>query len=95
MKIALNRDFGGFGLSKAAYEALGIPWDGYGYAYRDDDQRTDPRLIEVIERLGSRAASGPLAKLKIIEIPDDVDFIIDDYDGLETIHERHRSWPDE
>ena len=26
------------------------------------------------------------------EIPDDVEWEIDDYDGIETIHEVHRSW---
>ena len=31
MKIAVNRRYGGFGLSKAVYEELGIEWDGYGY----------------------------------------------------------------
>jgi len=30
--------------------------------------------------------------LKIIEIPEDVDWEVDEYDGLETIHEKHRSW---
>lgn len=31
MKIAVNKCFGGFGVSKAVYDELGIVWDGYGY----------------------------------------------------------------
>lgn len=55
------------------------------------DSRTDPKLIQVIEELGKKA-NGSCADLKIVEIPDDVDWEIDDYDGSETIHEKHRSW---
>lgn len=55
--------------------------------------RTDPDLIKVIEELGSEKASGACAKIKIVEIPDDVAWEIDDYDGIESIHEVHRSWP--
>lgn len=53
--------------------------------------RTDPILIRVIEELGEEA-NGFCAELKIIEIPDGVEFEIDEYDGMESIHEKHRSW---
>lgn len=56
------------------------------------ENRTDPDLIKVIEELGSENASGGCAKLKIVEIPDGVQWEIDEYDGIETIHEVHRSW---
>jgi hypothetical protein len=49
-------------------------------------------LVEVVVRLGSERASGRLAKLKVIEIPDGIDWILYDYDGIETVHEKHRSW---
>lgn len=39
-----------------------------------------------------KKASGKCAELKVIEIPDGVDWEIDDYDGIETVHEKHRSW---
>jgi len=90
MKVAINRCLGGFCLSKAAYEELGIEWDGYGFKF--DDDRTNPMLIEVIEKLGSEAASGSYAELKIIEIPDDIGWIIEGYDGREWISEIHRTW---
>jgi hypothetical protein len=35
---------------------------------------------------------GCYAKLKIVEIADDVDWEITNYDGLETVEEKHRTW---
>lgn len=53
--------------------------------------RSDPLLIQVVEELGAQA-SGSFARLKIVEIPDGVDWEIHEYDGSETIREKHRSW---
>ena len=53
--------------------------------------RSDPALVQVVEELGE-FADGPYARLKVIEIPDGVEFEIDDYDGCETVREKHRSW---
>lgn len=55
------------------------------------DNREHPLLIKVVEELGDKA-SGRFSELKIVEIPKDVSYEIDEYDGLETIHEIHRSW---
>lgn len=92
MKIVINDDWGGFGLSEEAYKELGLEWDGFGCAFNGYECRTNPKLVEVVERLGSERASGHFAKLKVIEIPDGIDWVIDDYDGIETVHEKHRSW---
>ena len=54
-------------------------------------ERDDPLLIQVIEELGEESWA-KYAKLKIVEVPDDVQWEIDDYDGMESIHEVHRSW---
>jgi hypothetical protein len=54
--------------------------------------RSDPLLIECIETLGSKDVSGQCAKLKIIEIPDDIEYTIEEYDGIEHIAETHRTW---
>ena len=54
--------------------------------------RADPILIQVIEEIGSKDASGSCAKLQIIEIPDGTDYIIEEYDGNEHIAEKHRTW---
>lgn len=53
--------------------------------------RTCPALVEIVERMGV-AANGQHAKLAIVEIPDGVEYEIDEYDGSESIHEVHRSW---
>lgn len=89
-KIVINVCFGGFGLSEKAYEFLDITWDGYGYAY--DKKRDDPKLVECVETLGSEVASGFCAQIKVVEIPDGVDWEIDEYDGNESVEECHRSW---
>ena len=91
MKVVINTCFGGFGLSKEAYEFLGIEWDKFGYKYNDDDKRTDEKLIKCVETLGVKA-NGSCASLKVVEIPDDVNWYIDEYDGMETIEEVHRRW---
>ena len=57
-----------------------------------DLERNDPLLIQVIEELGSKKASGRCAQLAIIEIPDDVEWEIEEYNGNEHIAERHRTW---
>ena len=59
--------------------------------YSGGIDRTDTNLIRVVEELGEKA-NGQCAELEIIEIPDGVDYEIDEYDGVESIHERHRSW---
>lgn len=56
------------------------------------DNRTDPDLVAVVEELGPRAASGSCADLRVIEIPDDVNWEITEYDGYESVEEVHRSW---
>lgn len=53
--------------------------------------RDDPMLVQVVEELGD-AANGRYSKLKVVEIPDDIEWIIDDYDGVEWVAERHRTW---
>ena len=55
-------------------------------------KRDDPVLIQIIEEMGVEA-DGHYAKLKIIEIPDDVKWYIEDYDGMEHVAEVHRTWP--
>ena len=59
--------------------------------YYGNLDRTDADLIAVVEELG-KEANGSFASLEVVDIPDDVNWEIDDYDGIETIHEVHRSW---
>ena len=59
--------------------------------YDNDIQRDDPILIQVVEELGDEA-SNRFSKLKIVEIPDDVQWEIEEYDGREWVAEVHRTW---
>ena len=56
-----------------------------------DMKRDDPDLVDVVEKLGD-AANGTFANLHIVEIPEDVDWEISEYDGMESVEEVHRSW---
>ena len=93
MKIVINNCWGGFSLSDEAitlYKSKkGIAEDAKDFWDRDIE-RNDPTLIEVVEELEN--SSGSLASLSIVEIPDGIEWYIYDYDGMETIHENHRSW---
>ena len=53
--------------------------------------RDDPALLQVVLTLGV-AANGECADLKIVEIPDYVQWHVEEYDGNEHIAEDHRSW---
>lgn len=79
MKIVVNECWGGFGISDFAIKKLGIDT-------RFEVERTDERLISLIEEFGSEKISGVCADLQIEEIPDDAtDWWIDEYDGNETL----------
>ena len=53
--------------------------------------RDDPILIQVVEELGESSWGGA-AELKVIEIPDNVEWEIEEYDGQEWVSEVHRTW---
>lgn len=59
--------------------------------HRDEANRSCSALVGVVERLGA-AASGKFAHLKVVEVPDGVEFEISEYDGIEHIAEAHRTW---
>ena len=95
MKIVINRCFGGFSLSQRA-EALfrrieKIKPDDEEYFSDHDIPRDNPTLVRIVEKLGENAG-GTYADLKIVEVPDDVNWYIEDYDGMEHVAERHRTW---
>lgn len=55
-------------------------------------ERHDPLLVQVVEELGEKA-NGKYSRLKIVEIPDGVDYVITSTDGSwEIIREKHRIW---
>jgi translation initiation factor 2 alpha subunit (eIF-2alpha) len=83
-KIVINRCYGGFGLSYDALQALGIESE-------HDIERDDPKLVAVVESMGNKA-NCRFSELKVVEIPEDVQYFIDEYDGIECIRENHRVW---
>ena len=58
--------------------------------YRDVD-RNDPILVQLVEE-NSELYSGRCAELAVVEIPDGVDYEIEEYDGREHVAETHRTW---
>lgn len=56
-----------------------------------DLARDDPVLVQVVEELGE-VADSRFSSLKVVEIPAGVEWQIDEYDGLEWVAEKHRTW---
>ena len=54
-------------------------------------ERNDPILIQVVEELGKKA-DGKFGQLKIVDIPDYVEWQIEEYGGMEWVAEKHRTW---
>lgn len=76
------------------------PWcDGRYHYYLNGEyfsdhnfERNDPDLIKTIEELGVEKCSNWASDLKIVTIPDDVKWQIQEYDGMEWVAEQHRTW---
>ena len=101
-KIVINRCYGGFSLSETAKnmykQATAHIQRPPNWFLVTDVSRDDPILVQIVENMGVQAASGGFSKLAIVEIPDDVPadgWIIQDYDGVEWVAEKHRTWPGE
>ena len=92
-KIVINRCHGGFGLSELAMaeyvKRKGIVDAKFHYDRFID--RTDPVLVQLVEELGE-AVNTTYSELKVAEVPDEVDWTIEEYDGLEWVAEVHRTW---
>jgi hypothetical protein len=54
-------------------------------------ERNDPALVQTVEELGVNANDWG-SELKIVDIPEDVKWQIDEYDGIEWVAEQHRTW---
>ena len=90
--VVINTCHGGFGISAAAeskYRELA------GITDPDFHSRLIPRddehLIAVVELMG-KEANNRFSELKIVDVPDDVNWCIEEYDGREWVAERHRTW---
>ena len=91
-KVVINRCFGGFGLSQEAEELFkeraGITDKHW---YFSDISRDDPILVQLVEELGQKVNTR-FSDLVIVDIPDDVDWDVAEYDGSEWVAEVHRTW---
>ena len=92
MEILVNRCFGGYGLSDEVLELYkskkGITDDIYCW----DIERDDPVLIESVKEVGIEKSANWMAELEIVNVPDDIEWTIEEYDGKEWIAEKHRTW---
>lgn len=59
--------------------------------YCRDIARDDPALVQLVEE-DAALAGGRCAELKVVEVPDDVNWTIEEYDGNEWVAEVHRTW---
>lgn len=90
--VVINACYGGFGLSEDAIaryaELKGISSADF---YNRDIPRDDPALVQVVREMGQGANSN-FSKLHIVEVPDGVEWHIEEYDGNEHVAENHRVW---
>jgi hypothetical protein len=88
-QIVINKIHGGFNLSHEALTRLceikGTLVNQFNIA------RDDADLLTVVKEMGDKA-DGLSASLTIVEIPDDVEWQIEEYDGIEWVAEKHRTW---
>lgn len=92
-RVVINGCYGGFSLSSEA-EDLFLRYSQREFVtplYTSDAMRADPHLLRVVEELGL-SANVNYSFLRIIEVPDDVDWIICENDGWEWVAEKHRTW---
>ena len=91
MKLVINIGGAWFQLSDEAIAELDAEETSVSYEH-EHSLRSDPRLVEVVERLGSRRASGIAGHLIVVEIPDGVNYGIYDHDGREFVFDKDRVW---
>jgi len=91
VKIVINTVHGWFQLS---YEATKLVEDEEVsfFSGEDHQMRTHPKLVAAVEKLGDLASQKPGCLLRVVTIPDDVDWMILADDGKEYIVDRKRTW---
>ena len=91
-KIVINTCYGGFGLSESSLEDYkkrkNITDENF---YHWDSPRDCPDLVAMVEE-GGTDVDGIYSELKVVDVPDDVNWFIHEYDGMEHVAERHRTW---
>jgi hypothetical protein len=65
--------------------ATGWPW------YDREINRDDPILVGLVREMGLKV-NNDFSDLKVVKIPGNVEWTIEEYDGLEWVAEKHRIW---
>ena len=97
MQVVINiKQFGSFSISEKAVDFIRKKVKGKDnknsiFAYSFNDDRSNYLLIEAVSKLKSKA-NGLDSELKIIEIPDDIEWQVFAINGEEWIAEKHRTW---
>jgi len=96
MQVVINTSHSNFAISRDAIlyiqkKIKSVKAKSEINAYAFDNDRCNPLLVEAVEKLGKKA-NGLYTTLKIIEIPDDVEWQIFAQNGKEIIREKHRFW---
>lgn len=91
MKIVINDCYGCFGLSDKAMKRYTELRGSTAERYDCNIDREDEMLIQTIMELG-KDANHEFSDLKIVEVPDGVEYDIGESGGMEHIAEVHRTW---
>lgn len=94
-KIVINAAYGGFFLSNEALVRIRELKGGISESdfLKEELRRDDRDLVTVVEEMQKKACSNwPRSELKVVEVPDDVEWVIQEYDGWEWVAEKHRTW---
>ncbi len=106
-KIVINRRIGGFSLSKKAAEELHLSeadfmeifgetlesLQEWGDSTACRLERDDPRLVEIVQRLGLEADGEQSHLVVVDDVPDGVQWTVEEgEDGIEWVAEVHRTW---
>lgn len=89
-KVVINVCYGGFGLSDKGVEIL-AKQKGKDTINEYELARDDPLLVELVEKY-DQESWGPHSELKVIEIPNHINWHIAEYDGKEWVAENHNTW---
>ena len=96
MQVVINTSYSNFAISPDAISLIqkkikNPKAKSQINAYSFDNDRCNPLLVEAVQKLGAKA-NGLYTTLKIVEIPDDVEWRVDAINGKEVIREKHRIW---
>lgn len=88
MSTTLTEDIG----PRVGHDTIWPGGNGHPTYWNDHDLgRDDPDLVAIVEE-DAEKVSGPHARLQVVEIPSDAEWEIAEYDGLEHVAEKHRTW---